>query len=256
MLKSEKHFRLLHVCALILLLSSMMFAWQSVSVSYQTDSEQPIYLHSEEPLVPVHMHSTESLVPIHMNSNITLTPIHMNSKEPYQEHIYDPICTYWHEIYPNYCPIWHLTSWEDTGEPYGELSPNDQIDMTDEYGHVSWFHVDRMTVTLELSSYEFPGEIIKVEFKGPLEMPPQEALYYPICTYWHEVWSIYSNVYHLISWYDNNLNGILDFCDDIALNFTRGVIQPGIYNFHVDGVYDDIILRWKMMDPICVLCHT
>ena len=251
--KSEKLFRLLRVCALIFLLSSMMFAWQSIPVSYQTDSGQPVYLHSAEPLVPVHMRSNASLEPVHMDSNITLTPVHMHSLQPYQEHLYAPVWTDWHELYPNYCMDWHLTSWEDTGEPYGELSSNDQIDMTDEYGNMTWFHVDRMTITLNLSSVDSPEEKIFVEFKGPPERSI-DVLYNPNCTYWHEVWSIYSNVYHIINWTDNG-DGILSFCDYIDLNLTQGAIPPGIYRWHVDGVSNELILRWKMMNPICTWWH-
>jgi len=193
-----------------------------------------------------------------MNSNITLTPIHMNSKFPYQEHIPNPICTEWHELYPNYCTNWHLTSWNDTqelGEPgYGELSPNDQIDMTDESGMIKWFHVDRMTITLNLSSLDFPGETIFVEFKGPPDMPLPDVLRMPVCTLWHEVWSIYSNVWHIVDWKDNG-NLVLDVCDSITLNLIRGTIPPGIYNWHVDGVSNDLILREKIMDPRCTFWH-
>jgi len=233
----------------MLLLSSLLLslpALQLVPV-VQSDPAENLHLHSEEPLVP-----------LHMNSNITLTPIHMHSKDPYMEHIYEPRCTYWHELSPHYCVNWHLTSWNDTqelGEPgYGELSPNDQIDMTDESGMIKWFHVDRMTITLNLSSLDYPGETIFVEFKGPPDMPIPDVLRMPVCTLWHEVWSIYSNVWHIIDWKDNG-NGVLDVCDSITLNLIRGTIPPGIYNWHVDGVSNDLILREKIMDPRCTWWH-
>ena len=191
-----------------------------------------------------------------MNSNITLTPVHMHSAEPYKERIIPPWIegSNWHELSPHYCVYWRLTSWFDTGEPYGELSANDQIDMTDASGIVSWFHVDRMTITLNLSSLDFPGETIFVEFKGPPERF-YEALTNPTCTYWHEVWSIYSNVWHFLGWMDNNGNGVVDYCDFIYLQLVRGQIPPGIYGWHVMGVSNDLILRKKIMDPRCTWWH-
>jgi len=110
-----------------------------------TQKKRFITLHSEKPLVPVHMHSNESLVPIHMNSNMTLTPVHMHYVgDPEIDPIYEPVCTPWHELYPEYCQMWHLTSWEDyNGDDL--LSPNDQIDMTnEETGNVTSYHVDSL----------------------------------------------------------------------------------------------------------------
>jgi hypothetical protein len=110
----------------------------------------------------------------------------MHSKLPYQKIIDDPVCTYWHELYPKYCTDWHLTSWEDNGDDI--LSPNDQIDMTNEDTlEKKWYHVDRMTTTLNLS-YPFPepeppaepGKIIwfmQVPPQGPNPpTPPEEKI--------------------------------------------------------------------------------
>ena len=176
-------------------------------------------------------------------SEDALTPIHMHYVgDPGIDPIYDPMNTEWHELYPEYCQKWNLTSWEDNGD--GILSPSDQIDMinvgTEE---VRWYHVDRITYTLMLSNPEDPSNQMAVEFKGPPDVDPISN---PVCTYWHEVWPIYSNVYHIIGWVDNG-DGILDFCDTIE--FDDGTI------WHVDDVARDIILREKISNPISTRWH-
>ena len=196
---------------------------------------------------PIHLHGPP-LRPIHMHSNITLKPIHMHSLQGIlsASQMVEPNCTDWQELYPNFADMWHLSSWEDTqlpGDPgYGELSPNDQIDMTNlDTDEVEWFHVDRITMTMRLFS-DALGEEIYVEYKGPYEPFIQ-----PVCTFWTEVWPVYGGVtgfpYHIIDWGDNG-NGYLDFCD-----FVMFEAWPGIW-WHVQDYATDIILRWKMMDPI------
>ena len=200
-------------------------------------------LHSERPLMPVHMHNNESLVPIHMHNNVTLTPVHMHYiGDPEIDPIYYPMDTDWHELYPEYCQEWHLTSWKDNGD--GLLSPSDQIDMinllTEE---VKWYHVDRITYTLILSNPEFPEVQMAIEFKWPPEVDPK---YDPVNTSWHEVWPVYSNVYTIISWYDDG-DGVLDFCDYIELDDGT--------TWHVEDLATDIILREKIAYPISTWWH-
>jgi len=224
----------------VLLFASLILVNLNSFTSAQVTTE-PIYLHGP------------SLAPIHMNSNITLTPIHMHSAFDWVERIYEPECTYWHELYPNYCPMWHLTSWVDKQGPaepgYGELSPNDQIDMTDQEGNVTWFHVDRMTITLVLSRpYPEPTQWMFVELKAPPIWTPYQT---PVCTLWHEVNPIYSNVYHCVNWTDNG-SGRVDKCDFVNMTNTQTQVTT---QWHVEGVYNDIILRWKMMNPICTWWH-
>jgi hypothetical protein len=52
-----------------------------------------------------------------------------------------PVCTQWHEIYPVFCRHYHLSSWEDSNVT-DTLSPCDEIDLTDEAGEVTWWHVE------------------------------------------------------------------------------------------------------------------
>ena len=220
MFKSEKFFRLLHICALIFLLSFMMFAWKSVPLSYQTGSEQVLYLHSEKPLEPVHMHSNESLI------NLSL-----------------PLETYWHELYPEYCEEWNLTSWEDNGDKL--LSPCDQIDMTNLVTEeVRWYHVDRVTFTMNVTPVE-TWEPMLVEYKGTYD---PEILHSPNDTDWHEVHPNYTNVYHIVFWFDSDEDGRLSFTDLVRFE------EDGPY-YSVKDVATDLILNEKIANPVCTYWH-
>lgn len=208
------------------------------------------YLHKEEPLVPVHLHNEESLVPIHMNSNMTLTPVHMHYVgDPFIDPIYEPWFTPWHELCPEFCQEWILTSWEDNGD--GILSPNDQIDMSDPTElYMAWYHVDRITWTVLLTNETDPDDQMYVEYKGTFE-PIEDPINYPVCTFWHEVYPSYSNVYHIIS-----ATGPLEWCTYIALErFVNGTPTGEISSWHVEEVVRDLILREKIMDPICTWWH-
>jgi len=123
------------------------------------------------PLLLVHMHSLQGLI------NLTM-----------------PEYTCWHELYPDYCEPWHLTSWEDTGEPIGELSLCDQIEMTNEdTEEIRRYHVEKTTITLLVTSRPEPIEEMYIEFVGPGISPEERELR----TYWHEVHPNYSRVYYL-----------------------------------------------------------
>jgi hypothetical protein len=52
-----------------------------------------------------------------------------------------PVCTQWHEIYPVFCRHYHLSSWYDYNMT-DTLNPCDVIDLTDEAGEVTWWHVE------------------------------------------------------------------------------------------------------------------
>jgi general secretion pathway protein D len=167
------------------------------------------------------------------------------------EKIMDPVCTIWHELYPNYSNYHHVTSWEESLEdPYpGRLSPCDQIDMenlTDPEQPTKWYHVDRVTLTLNMSNIDYPEEFMFIEFKGPFE-----DLYWvkthPVCTLWHEVWPVYSEIYHITNWTDN-CNGVLDFCDEISFD-------GGMTWWHVEDLAIDVILSEKMTNPVCTDWH-
>jgi len=91
--------------------------------------------------------------------------LHMHSEQGLIDP-YMPLGTIWHELYPNFCEIYELTSWEDNRDD--ELSPCDQIDLTNvESGEVKWYHVDRLTVTLEITFYEL---FMALEFIGPYDL--------------------------------------------------------------------------------------
>ena len=199
-----------------------------------------------------------SLKPIHMHSNITLNPIHMHHTQgilwPGEYPLTEPNCTTdWQLITPDVDPPfekWHLSSWEDLGEPFGELSPNDQIDMTNwDTQEVEWFHVDRITLTLNLSGpFPFPNHepgptSLLLELKWPFYDPT--IVYQPVGTMWHEVWPLYSPLHGITHWIDD------PFFPDGQLSFTDAISFDGGFSWwHVEDIATDLILRWKMMDPI------
>ena len=228
--------RVLMLFAVTLLITSLLLT----NFNLVTGEQQPsnlIYLHGP------------SLAPIHMNSNITLTPIHMHSLAPWQEYIFRPKGTWWHELYPEFCIIRNLTSWLDND--YNEvLSPNDQIDMIDENETVTWYHVDRMTVTLRLTEVETGDREIYVELKIPMDWKPLPGVS-PVNTYWHQVWPIYSNVTQCTDWWDDQ-DGVVDYCDYLEMTDVR---TQNVTYWHIEEVSNDIILRWKMMNPICTWWH-
>jgi len=204
------------------------------------------------------------MAPIHFNNNITLKPIHMHSLQGllYGEDLAFPLDTDWHELYPDYCTFWNLSSWEDMDQN-GMLNHNDQIDMTDldDPDIVEWFHVDRLTITILLSGpyTDYNDTVAKPTMAIELKMP---AWWYDPITFlsdqanfmgslWHEVWQGYSNVYQLTSWADNG-DQWLSVCDSIDIMDTNTGI---ITYWHVEDVATDIILRWKMMDPIGTFWH-
>jgi hypothetical protein len=244
----------LSLLVLTLLVASLLLISPNIPMSAQAQG-QPVYLDGP------------SLNPIHLHSNITLQPIHMHHMGgvlfPGDPRLEMPNCTTdWEQLYPEEeYGLWHLSSWEDKGEPFGELSPNDQIDMTNWVTEeVEWFHVDRMTITLLLSGpYEdythTPAPpTMAIELKWPVYDP--FILYGGFLgTLWHEVWTSYSNVYVLNSWMEDpfgNPDGILNWCDSIDL-FD---INSGLTTFwHVEDVATDLILRWKMMNPIDTWWH-
>jgi len=231
--------------ALALLIVTLVASCLNIPPTAVGISIPPQNLHGPS-LEPVHMHGPP-LTPIHMNSNKTLTPVHMHFLGGVLPPLEPPINTLWHELYPKYCNDWNLTSWVDMQPPetpgWMELSPNDQIDMTNfATEEIRWYHVDRMTWTMLLYNGTLEKKMY-VEYKGPYE-----KIYDPTCTLWHEVWPLYSNVYHVINWKDNG-NGYIDFCDYVQL-----ASIPGIW-WHVVQYATDIILREKIMDPKCTWWH-
>jgi len=176
-----------------------------------------------------------------------------------REKITEPICTWWHEIYPEFCTWRHLTSWEDNqleGEiGYNLLSPGDQIDMVEKDSlNKSWYYVDRVTVTLNVTLNSEPSTWMKIELKTFEFEEMFEAFKLPEGTAWHEVFPEYCNVYLLVQWdfyEDDNCNGVLDVCDDIwLLNVTDGEPQGEPEDWHVVDITYDLILNEKISDPV------
>jgi len=220
----------------ILLLSTLLLnlpIWQLVP-SGQAEPAQPLTLHSQNPLVPIHMHGP-SLQPVHMHSLAGIVPI--DPPVPY---------TLWHELYPTYCQQWVHTDWEDNGN--GILDTSDQIEMTNAATEeVRWYHVDRVTMTIFVSTLEpVPEPEMYVEFKGSYIPEIQ-----PLDSSWHGVWPIYSGLYHIINWQDTGVGntGYLGVCDSVMF-----AEYPGVW-WHVDDYATDLILNEKIMDPIGILWH-
>jgi hypothetical protein len=237
--------KVLTLFALTLLLTSLLMVNLKMPMKVQAVSEET-YLHGPS-LSPIHMHSDIQLKPIHMHST-------MGVLFPGDPRLLDPIGTLWHEVYPEYCNNWLLTSFEDVYPPEG-LSPNDQIDMTNmQTAEIEWYHVDRMTITLRLSGpYQVPWhepgpESLILEVKQPVYDP--YVIYAPLGTMWHEVWPTYSNIYVLGIWFDDPMlpDGVLSFTDSVSFD-------GGLNWWHVEDVATDLILRWKMMDPIGTSWH-
>jgi len=199
------------------------------------DYSADIIIHNNDPdenptIVPVTLTVIEPRMYLH-----SVDPI-FDPRYPINE----PIRSDWHELYPEYCNMYHLTSWHDNGD--GVLSPCDDIDMTDEYGNVAWYHVDEVTVTIFVSSeYEEPKYL---EFKGGYE-EIERAMYEPVSTDWHEVWPEFCRQYHLDGWKDNG-DGYLSYCDYISL---RDLDTGEVSMWHVEEVTTDIILSPKPCEP-------
>jgi len=184
---------------------------------------------------------------VHMSKNHTATahywlsiPRHLDAEPPRLIDLTKPVCTQWDELYPDYGRHYHLDSWHDTNGN-GKLDPSDFIDLWDkdrqEKAYPYWWHMDDVTVTLELTdSY---GRKVYVEFEGSYD----DFLQLAICknyvgTQWHEVYPIYCNQYRLVRWIDN-CDGTLSPCDQIILQNKATGEQT---QCHVDGVKTDLII--------------
>jgi len=226
--------------ALSLFVSTLLFASLLLTSLNSFTNAQPssnsTYLHGPT-LIPIHMHSLQGLVDLAY-----------------------PLSTAWHELYPIYCKTWSLTSWEDIDGNL-ELSPTDQIDMIDsQTGDVSWFFVDRLTITLLLSGpyqyhwHEPAPPTMAIELK--LDYYDPNIIRSPIFTKWHEVWPTYSNVYNLTSWVEDPLDpdGQLSFTDSIDLTDMKNPQAPPTY-WHIEDVATDLILNEKITDPVSTTWH-
>jgi len=180
----------------LILVSSLLFVNTKVGLVRAETSE------------PVHIYSTQGLV------NLTT-----------------PENTYWHELYPDYCESWNLTNWEDTGEPIGELSLFDQINMTNkDTGETYWGHVDRVTITLSLTSHPEPIQEMHVEFEGDYDLG---VLLEPLGTEWQEIHPNYSRIYFLSALTDSGIMPELDSGDLVGLTDLDTSVETW---WHVESV--------------------
>jgi len=162
----------------------------------------------------------------------------------YLDNLYDlrnPISSWLHELQPVYSRRYHLTSWKDTNGDL-ELSPSDIIDLTDEFENVTWWHVDNVLITMLVENY------YNTEQKMYIELDPHEFpwwYYMPVCTWWHEIWPVWSRWYHLSSWeYDSPPWEELSYCDIIDMTDENGVVSW----WHVLDLKYDIIVS-KLPTP-------
>jgi len=186
-------------------------------------------------------------ITVHMSKNHTATahywlalPRHLDAEPPRLIDLTKPVCTQWDELYPDYGRHYHLESWYDTNHD-GKLDPSDFIDLWDkdrqEKAYPYWWHMDNVTVTLELTNSR--GGKVYVEFEGLYD----DFLKLGICTnyvgtQWHEVYPVYSNQYQLVRWIDN-CDNILSACDQITLQNKATGKQT---QYHVDGVKTNLII--------------
>lgn len=91
--------------------------------------------------------------------------------EPYIIEPGNPECTWWHELWPVYCREWHIQTWEDNDD--GILSRCDQIKLQDH----SWWHVDKVTITITLKKKPYLIDIMYVEH---IEYKPVGGISFPV----------------------------------------------------------------------------
>lgn len=109
---------------------------------------------------------------------------------------YVPECTQWLEVYPFYNPTacwqiqreWHLVEWIDTGEPYGELSPCDEIMMQDkDTGELRTFHVEALTTDMWITPKDYKNVAVPKITKPFLDVVVVNPDAFRPCTFTYRV---------------------------------------------------------------------
>jgi hypothetical protein len=171
------------------------------------------------------------------------------------EKIDDPTGLIWHELYPE-CSVnnYATVDWEDNWD--GLLNPSDNITLALlPAGSTDKYHVENMTLTLNLTVEDVagqfmpftPGERIYIEYLAAI-YSGWEWMYYPkthpLYTDWEVVCPIDRFGYPLTieDWFDN-CNGVLSYCDLLAISGPDGAIWV-----HVDEVAVDITVK-KITEP-------
>ncbi len=156
-------------------------------------------------LTDVHPLWYEAKGPVHLHSNSLID-------------LSDPICTDWDELWPDFGGQYHVDGWNDTGEPFGELSPCDQVEVLDmKMNETSWWHVDEVTVTLNLRLLPEPANYtIYLESEGGFS-EYESCLQQPVNTSWCEVYPVFSNRYNVKWWGDGDNSTRLSPSDVVIL---------------------------------------
>ncbi len=141
----------------------------------------------------------------------------------------NPVGTRWHQLYPNFCLApYTITGWDDNGD--GELSYCDVIAMENPDGTTECHHVLEVTITLELTRVEPPDT--EPHYWDWNEDAGGDPLSDPVCTWWIEIHPEFGEEFHIVWWEDNG-NGILDFCDFVG--------DESGAQYHVEGVHTDMV---------------
>jgi len=210
--------------------------WTTGAPDHNNNFENKIYndlqVLSAEPLLVLYAGT-----PVQVTKMVYISP----TEEKYLDNLYDlehPISSQLHELYPVYCRRYHLTSWIDTNRDH-VLSSCDIIDITDENGVVTWWHVDNVTITMLVENVDNIKQVMYIEL-DPKLFPMWESIKRsPTCTMWHEIWPVFCKWYHLTSWVDDGDN-ILDYCDIIDITDE----ESGVVSWwHVLDVKYDIIVQ-------------
>jgi len=164
--------------------------------------------------------------------------------------IYYPFDTMWHEILPVQGRLWTLTDWANL--PF--LSPSDQIVLAlkDKFGEPIpgtevEYHVDKLTVAMNITSTEPPIEWHIIKFEGSLQQFKKyhwtmETWPGPLGTQWHEVNPDYCRQWYLFDWFDTNGDNYLGYCDYIQMvDKETGYMEV----FHVESLSTDMWLTVK-----------
>jgi len=172
-----------------------------------------------------------------------------------------PLDTWWHELYPGFSSIWQLTSWSDNGNCL--LDYCDQIGMIDEIGIVHWFHVEEVTVTIQVTSYN-TGITHYFEFRDGIDKFNPAI---PIGTYWHEVYPEFCKIWQLTSWEDSYMLSPSDqidmmditervqwyHVDQITVTLTVTTLVEPITTMYID--FEGYIGQLNFMNPVFTQWH-
>jgi len=112
-------------------------------------------------------------------------------------------CTDWHELYPLYSNILHQEGYKDNGDRVVSACDYIRLDGT-------WYHIEWVGPTYFLS--EGADELIVEPLQDPDE-PGQD----PTCEIWHEIYPIFSQLWHVDGWVDNG-DGELSVCDYVIID--------------------------------------